>query len=231
MFLPLVPVHTIGAAGGGRSSAAVLSPPWFALLESSMRRFAPSGSLSLLALLPMTAALVACPPKAAETSAVSGAGRINEGAGADGLIEQSVDINGDGKPDVRNYYRDRVDGPRLLVRRTSDLNWDGKNDVSSWFNEQTGQLEKEEMDADFDGRVDWVDHYQGGKRALSEVDDDNDGRFDLYKIFENGKVRRKERDTNGDGRIDLWEYMDEKGAVIKVGRDTDNDGVMDVRQD
>jgi hypothetical protein len=55
--------------------------------------------------------------------------------------------------------------------------------------------------------------------------------MDLFKIFENGKLRRKERDTNADGKIDFWEYLDESGNVVKVGRDVDGDGVMDVRND
>jgi antitoxin component YwqK of YwqJK toxin-antitoxin module len=127
--------------------------------------------------------------------------------------------------------RDRTEGPRQIVARDSDVNWDGRFDVRSTFSEQTGQLEREEMDGDFDGRVDWIDHYQGGRRVLSEVDADNDGKMDLFKIFENGKLRRKERDTNADGKIDFWEYLDESGNVVKVGRDVDGDGVMDVRND
>jgi hypothetical protein len=29
----------------------------------------------------------------------------------------------------------------------------------------------------------------------------------------------------------MWEYLDEKGAVVRMGRDVDGDGVMDVRED
>ena len=55
--------------------------------------------------------------------------------------------------------------------------------------------------------------------------------FDLFKTYEQGVVRRKERDTNGDGKVDFWEYLDEKGNVLKTGKDLDADGVMDVRDE
>ena len=183
-----------------------------------------------LTILPL---LLACGPKNTdETNAAEDvAGTLSERTTGDGLLEQQIDLNGDGTADVYNFYQATdVEGARLLVRKEVDLNWDSRIDVRSWF-DLSGQLEKEEMDGDFDGMVDWVDHYQGGKRVLSKVDTNYDGQFDLYKIFEGGKVRRKERDTNGDGNIDFWEYLDEAGRVIKTGQDIDGDGVMDIRQD
>ncbi len=184
----------------------------------------------------LPAALVAlaftagCPKQGdSETNPVT-VGVLSERPADDGLTEQQIDLDGDGKADVWNFWQERADGPRALVRKESDLNRDGKIDVRTWF-DSTGRIEKEEMDGDFDGRVDWVDHYQGGKRVLTEVDTDYSGEVDLFKIYESGVVRRKERDTNGDGRVDFWEYLDEQGNVVKVGRDVDGDGVMDVRED
>jgi hypothetical protein len=147
-----------------------------------------------------------------------------------GLIEQQIDLNGDELPDVFNFYRERSEANRLLVRKEVDLNLDGKVDVRTWFTD-TGAIEREEMDGDFDSRVDWVDHYRGGKRVMSEVDTDYNGAMDLFKYYEGGKLRRKERDSKGDGRIDFWEYLDEAGTVLRTGRDIDGDGVMDVRDD
>ena len=156
--------------------------------------------------------------------------RLSERPTSDGLIEQRIDINGDTRPDVYNFFRERQEGfARLLVRKETDLNFDGRVDVRSWFND-TGKLDKEELDGDFDGRVDWVDHYQGGKRVMSEIDTDYNGVFDLFKYYEGSKIRRKERDTNGDSRIDFWEYFDDQGAVVKTGRDVDGDWVMDTRE-
>ena len=60
------------------------------------------------------------------------AGRLNETKTADGLVEQSIDINMDGRPDVFNYYRETTsDAPRRLVRKETDLNMDGHVDGSS----------------------------------------------------------------------------------------------------
>jgi hypothetical protein len=147
-----------------------------------------------------------------------------------GLVEQLIDINGDEQADVFNFFRERSKAARLLVRKEVDLNWDGKVDVRTWFDED-GQIEKEEMDGDFDDRVDWVDHYKGGRRVMSEIDTDYNGSLDLFKYYDNGTLRRKERDTTGDGRIDFWEYIDPNGQVLRTGRDLDADGVMDVRED
>ena len=147
-----------------------------------------------------------------------------------GLIEQQIDLNGDMVPDVYNFYRERSEANRLLVRKEVDLNLDSKIDVRTWFTD-TGTIEREEMDGDFDSRVDWIDHYRGGKRVMSEVDTDYNGAMDLFKYYEGGKLRRKERDSKGDGRIDFWEYLDETGTVLRTGRDIDGDGVMDVRDD
>ncbi|MEL6349133.1 MAG: hypothetical protein AAFV53_38870 [Myxococcota bacterium] len=180
---------------------------------------------SLLAL----ALLTACGPKNnnGNEGVADLVSNVNERPTEDGLTEQSIDINKDGAPDVFNYYRGEG---RMLVRKDVDLNWDGRVDIRTWF-DAAGEMEKEEMDGDFDGNFDWVDLYQSGKRVLSKVDTDYDGQYDLYKIFESGKVRRKERDTDGDGNIDFWEYLDETGQVVKTGRDIDGDGVMDVRED
>lgn len=180
----------------------------------------------------LAALAIGCGPKdrGGVNGAVPTAGVLSESPTDDGLTQQKIDLDGDAVADVSNYWRERSDGPRQLIRKESDLNRDGKIDVRTWF-DAAGQIEKEEMDGDFDGQVDWTDHYQGGKRVLSEVDTDYDGAYDLFKVYEGGKVRRKERDTNGDGQLDFWEYLDEQGNVVKVGRDVDGDGVMDVRED
>lgn len=163
-------------------------------------------------------------------SQVRESGLLSEKVTSDGLVEQRIDINQDSRPDVFNYLRERNDdSPRRIVRKETDLNMDGRIDVRSWFDEMSN-LEKEELDGDFDGRVDWVDHYRSSRRVMSEVDTDYNGVFDLFKYYEAGKVRRKERDTNADGKIDYWEYFDDQGNVVKTGKDLDGDGVMDVRE-
>lgn len=149
---------------------------------------------------------------------------------AEGLVEVKVDLNNDGVVEITNYYRQTTPDNRLLLRKDMDLNRDGRVDISSTFNE-AGRLVQEQMDSDFDGKIDWIDEYGDGRRTVTKVDTDFNGTFDMVKYFENGVVRRKERDTNADGKVDFWEYLDERGNVIQTGQDIDGDGKMDVRQE
>ena len=159
--------------------------------------------------------------------------RLAERATEEGLIEQEVDLDGDGVTDIRNYLRERPGGRRILVRKEIDLNRDGATDVVSYFDED-GNLEREEMDSDYDGRFDWTDHYKDGVRVMSEYDTDYDGTPNMFKYYIEGDdgmvyLDRKERDENGDGRIDLWERFSPEGEVIRAGRDNDGDGKVDER--
>ena len=70
------------------------------------------------------------------------------------------------------------------MRKELDLNRDGKVDVVSYFDTE-GQLEKEEMDSDYDGRFDWTDRYQDGIRVMSEYDTDYDGLPNVFKTEKN----------------------------------------------
>jgi hypothetical protein len=106
-----------------------------------------------------------------------------------GLREEQVDLDGDGKTNVWNYY----DGSGTLVRRETDLNLDARPDVISYYT--GGTLTGEEMDGDFDGRVDWVDHYTNGQRDRAEADTDYDGRIDVIFYYQNGALVKKERLT------------------------------------
>ena len=102
----------------------------------------------------------------------------------------------------------------------------------TYFNEK-GELEREEMDGNFDGHFDWTDHYQDNLRVMTEVDSDGNGKMDQFSYYEGTppRITRKERDTNGDTLIDIWERFDEHGVVNRTGRDTDGDGKMDERDE
>ncbi len=186
-------------------------------------------ALSLLACATTNAAsngaVVAAPTSVGSPQGTAGV--LSSRVTADGLTQEEVDLDGDGKVEIVNYYRASGEG-RLLLKKDLDLNRDGRMDVRSSFDE-AGLRVVEEMDGDFDGRVDLVDHYISGKRSMTEKDTDFNGTFDLFSYYENGKVRRKERDSNFDGKVDFWEYLDDSGAVIKTGKDSDGDGVMDER--
>jgi hypothetical protein len=153
----------------------------------------------------------------------------------EGLILVEVDLDIDGQPDIFNYYRERADAPRIIVKKEVDLNHDGRVDVISYFDIR-GELEREEMDGDFDGTFDTTDYYKNGNRVMSERDTSFDGRPNVFSYYEvsdgeRGKITHQERDENGDGQIDYWLRFDAAGNVIKTGRDIDGDGKMDVREE
>ena len=158
--------------------------------------------------------------------------RVTETLLPDGMTLQELDLDNDKRPDVFNTYQPRTGADRLLIRKEIDLNYDGKVDQITYFDE-TGEVEREEMDRDFDGQFDWTDHYQDNIRVMTEVDDNRDGRMDVFSYYEGSppKITRKECDTNHDGLIDLWQRFDTSGAVNRTGRDTDGDGKMDVRDE
>jgi hypothetical protein len=151
----------------------------------------------------------------------------------EGLIMQEIDLDADGRPDVENVYRERGNNGRVHVQKKLDLNLDGKYDVISTFDD-SGALETEKMDSDFDGVYDWTDHYKSGSRVMTEQDTNFDGRTDIWYYYTDGpdgrpRIDRKTRDTSGDGRVDHWERFDDEGNVMRTGRDTDGDGKMDER--
>jgi hypothetical protein len=181
------------------------------------------------------ALLLGCAKHAPSDSEKAFQTKVSERKSDDGLLIQEIDLDSDGNPDIRNFYRERADAPRLLVRKELDLNRDGKIDVISYFDDD-GNLDREDMDSDYDGVFDWTDHYQKGSRVMSEYDTDQDGKPNVFKYYiksDDGRMYldRKERDEDGDGKIDVWERFNPLGEVIRTGRDTDGDGKVDVREE
>ena len=135
------------------------------------------------------------------------------------------DLNHDGKPDVWKVTRRTADGKEVLVRRQRDLNDDGKIDVWEEYDE-AGNLVKQTLDLDFDGKPDLVLHFEKGQLVLKEMSFGFDGKPHAWAYYEKGKLVRKERDENGDGRVDYWEYW-EGGEIDRIGIDLDGDGRVD----
>src|SRR5688500_7320565 len=111
----------------------------------------------------------------------------------DGLILQEVDIDLDKRPDTFNYFRERSGAPRLLLRKEADTNRDGKIDQITFFNDEA-KIEREEVDGDFDGRYDWIEHWQAEievdgtqglwRRMMAEADVDRDGKMDTFTYYD-----------------------------------------------
>ena len=190
----------------------------------------------VLSLTVCTLALAGCPKKSPDAADEARSDRSTRRSGPEeGLVGQDVDLDADGAPDIKNYYREGSGGPQSLARKELDLNRDGKIDVISFY-DADGNLEREEMDSDYDGAFDWTDHYQKGVRVMSEYDTDSDTKPNVFKYYirsEDGSIHldRKERDEDGDGKIDVWERFALDGSVVRTGRDTDGDGKVDVREE
>ena len=150
------------------------------------------------ALLPMLLVLAACPKKepvapAADSSSEPTAPVVRHpplGAGLNdsGWNRQEIDFNGDGKPEIVNWTAGNT-----VRKKEADLNNDGHMDIVTWF-DGSGTIEAEEMDGDFDGRIDWVDHYTNGLRVKAEADTDFDGRVDVvFNYASDGSMASRER--------------------------------------
>ena len=142
------------------------------------------------------------------------------------------DVNKDKKPDIINVFKkvpNEKGGNDLLISvKMMDLNHDSKIDVWRYFNEETGAVVKEELDLDFDNKIDRTDYFIGGLVRRSEFDFQFDERADIIKSYdETGQLIAVESDQNGDGVIDYWEYY-RNGVIEKIEKDTNKDGKPDV---
>jgi hypothetical protein len=137
----------------------------------------------------------------------------------------TLDLNQDKQPDVWKIYGVKNEGGAkvdILTCKEQDLNYDGRKDVWIYYDDQ-GNRELEEMDLDFDGKVDLVTVRRGGKVVRQELDTNYDGKADIWKYYEEEVLVRVERDSNYDGKVDYWEYY-EGGQLDRVGYDKDGDG-------
>lgn len=142
----------------------------------------------------------------------------------------AYDTSGDDRPDVRRYVRKAKDGRAIPVCREADLDGDGIYDIFVMYG-QEGRPQREVADRDFDGKIDRRAYYQTGELVWQELDGNGDGSLETRIFFEGGIPMRSERDLGGRSttkswKPDTWEYYEE-GRLIRVGRDTDGDGVVD----
>lgn len=145
---------------------------------------------------------------------------------------KQYDINKDEKPDIINIFK-KAPGERkgdvelTLYAKFMDLNHDGNIDVWRYFDEKTGSVSTEELDLDFDGKVDRVDSFIDGIVRKSEYDFQFDSKCDITKFYdEKGVLLNLESDLNGDGVADYWEYYN-NGVIERVEKDTNGDGKAD----
>ena len=138
--------------------------------------------------------------------------------------------NGPGalRPNVRRVFKTFGEGDlrhKTLVCREIDTNLDGIKDVVRTFN-QKGEAIHEEVDRNYDGRIDLWINFVDGRLAQEDVDTNNDGKADVWKFYVNGQLQRIRRDRNFDGKADIWEIYSH-GRLERVGLDDTYDGHVD----
>ena len=145
----------------------------------------------------------------------------HEACSESGHKVETVDVNNDGKPDIRRVY----DGAQEVCR-ISDLNRDGKPDMFE-YNDKTGQRRRREADYDDNGIVNSIEIYEGGKLVRAELDTTNQGRIDTWDTIDpsTGKRTKRERDATGDGRVDQWWTYN--GDQVTIAMDKNGDGLPD----
>ena len=128
---------------------------------------------------------------------------------------------------AKPHTEDKLAKPILSQPHTEDKNGDGKPDLWGYYSEQ-GDLERVELDDNFDGKIDNWQTYQAGKILTMVRDTNFDGKKDTWDYFEQGIRTRQEQDQDGDGKVDLWVQLGKDEKVAATSRDTNKDGKPDL---
>jgi hypothetical protein len=158
-----------------------------------------------------------------------------------GRLEQRVDINLDGNPDLWEFYDVYDDegshiidegaiashaGDDLrLVERRIDTNLDTMVDIVRFYDARQ-QLERELLDINFDGGLDYTNIYRSGILAERQTDADGNQVPEEVRFYRGGNLARIESDVDGDGRLEFYEYFREN-ELTHYGIDRDGDGTVD----
>lgn len=107
-----------------------------------------------------------------------------------------------------------------------DRNADGR--IDHWIYRHDGQVVREVLDDDFDGRAERILHYDLATHRIARVDEDfdHDGAIDSWTDYRDGRVIRRRADASSDGNVDSWTYYRD-GEVSRHERDTTGDGFRD----
>ena len=119
------------------------------------------------------------------------------------LVQKDLDINFDGKVDIRQIFDDKS----VMIQELADFDFDGRFDKIDFL--VGGQLVRKEMDLNFDNKPDVIKYYEQNQLMRVESDTTGDGQVDTWEYYEKGQLDRVGIDTNFDGKIDEWKRKDE----------------------
>jgi len=108
-----------------------------------------------------------------------------------------------------------------------DRNADGR--IDQWIFRENGEIAKEVLDEDYDGRPDRTIVFDAQTHRPSRVEEDTsgDGVLDSWTDYDNGAIARRRSDSNGDGTVDTWSFF-RAGELARHEQDTSGDGFRDV---
>lgn len=150
----------------------------------------------------------------------------NEKKGKFFFTEIKADTNGNGKIDLAVHKKNDI-----IYLKKIDNDDSGKFDVEEKYDEN-GEMLREGVDTNKDGKVDDFYYYDGEILLKEEIDTNYDEKPDLWVLFEYGtnnsfKGCVIEKDNNFDGKPDEWHYSDEKRRIIRKEKDLNFDGKVD----
>jgi hypothetical protein len=129
-----------------------------------------------------------------------------------------LDQNGDGRDDITWFYRL---GSQTPHKSEGDANFDGAVDIVSHYDE-VGTPVSEEADMNFDGVFETRRTFRSGVLARAEVDTDRNQIPDLTQTFEHGALAREELVDHRYGtvvRINTYALNRLQRAEIDLDRD------------
>lgn len=111
-----------------------------------------------------------------------------------------------------------LDNSQLTVGDSSqslDQNGDGRDDATWFYRLGSVQAYKSEIDYNFDGRTDYVAHYDAaGTPTSDEYDTDFDGSMDARSTYVSGVLHRTELDTDRNEVPDVTQTL-EHGVLVR----------------
>jgi hypothetical protein len=116
--------------------------------------------------------------------------------------------------------------PSAAASGIVDRNGDGHTD--HWIFRANGEIEREELDENFDGRPDRILHYDLSSHQVVSLDEDTDqdGNLDSWTVLRGGVVVRRRADSDADGYVDSWSFYRD-GKITRLERDSSGNGFRD----
>ncbi|MGH0032327.1 MAG: hypothetical protein ACQGVC_21245 [Myxococcota bacterium] len=122
----------------------------------------------------------------------------------------------------------RPDANPQLAAASGHVDRDGDGATDQWIFRERGEIVRELLDEDFDGRPDRTLHYDLATHEIRAIEEDanHDGRVDTWTQLKDGAILRRRADDDGDGHVDTWSYF-RSGTLARLERDSTGDGFRD----